>query len=451
MEEKKIVPARQWGFRKYHSVQGPIFVLKCILEQAAGYAPMTVTKNEEGKTVFNGGDDDPVVASMADIKKAYPSVVRSAMFRITRRCGLPERLCRIIEGLHAMTSYTIRSKQGASDAFTLARGLREGDPSSCCLFNMFHANSMRDFTTQAAAEGFPGIELVMKQQGGPRLGKKPKCCAVEGASSEHILRIFEMMFADDTNLLTTKSQHQRLENLLESVLLNWGQTVHPDKWDRIICMERAKLPEDEKKLFSEAARFIGAWVTGTAQDRIDVEKRLARARTVWSKLSASLGRMATRDSHKGLLIKAAPQNSLLFGAVVRAWHREHVHKAQVLQNRMVLGALAQKRKEMSKDRVTMVDLRRKLRMDPIWIEIHWRQLRWIGHIARLPDERLEKQMLFAWMDDTKPRTKKISPTLRQQYWKRIEEMYAANGHDKKHAQHNGWKMQLWNTAGDGNL
>ena len=100
---------------------------------------------------------------------------------------------------------------------------------------------------------------------------------------------------------------------------------------------------------------------------------------------------------------------------------------------MVLGALAQKRKEMSKDRVTMVHLRRKLRMDPIWIEIHWRQLRWIGHIARLPEERLEKQMLFAWMDDTKPRTKKISPTLRQQYWKRIEEMYAANSHDKKHA------------------
>ena len=72
-------------------------------------------------------------------------------------------------------------------------------------------------------------------------------------------------------------------------------------------------------------------------------------------------------------------------------------------------------------------------MDPIWIEIHWRQLRWIGHIARLPDERLEKQMLFAWMDDTKPKTKKISPTLRQQYWKRIEEMYAANGRDRKYA------------------
>ena len=209
--------------------------------------------------------------------------------------------------------------------------------------------------------------------------------------------------------------------------------MHPDKWDRIICMERSKLPDDEKKLFSEAARFIGAWVTGTAQDEIDVEKRLARARAVWAKLSASLGRMATKNSHKGLLIKAAPQNSLLFGAEVRAWHREHVRKAQVLQNRMVLGALAQKKKEMSEGRVTMVDLRRKLKIDPIWIEIYWRQLRWIGHIARLPDERLEKQMLFAWMDDTKPKTKKISPTLRQQYWKRIEEMYAANGHDKKYA------------------
>ena len=42
-----------------------------------------MTKNEKGKTVFSGGDDDPVVATMADIKKAYPSVVRNAMFKIT--------------------------------------------------------------------------------------------------------------------------------------------------------------------------------------------------------------------------------------------------------------------------------------------------------------------------------------------------------------------------------
>ena len=116
------------------------------------------------------------------------------------------------------------------------------------------------------------------------MGRNRDVVRLKARAVKKILRIFEMMFADDTNLLTTKSQHQRLENLLESVLLNWGQTVHPDKWDRIICVERAKLPEDEKKLFSEAARFIGAWVTGTAQDRIDVEKRLARARTVTRQL-----------------------------------------------------------------------------------------------------------------------------------------------------------------------
>ena len=93
-EEKKIIPARQWGVPEISLCARTDLYSQ--LEQAAGYAPKTVTKNEEGKTVFSGGDDDPVVASMADIKKAYPSVVRNAMFKITRRCGLPERLCRII-------------------------------------------------------------------------------------------------------------------------------------------------------------------------------------------------------------------------------------------------------------------------------------------------------------------------------------------------------------------
>ena len=102
-----------------------------------------------------------------------------------------------------------------------------------------------------------------------------------------------MMFADDTNLLTMKCT--RTSGI---VLFVWNALSY--QRTKRNCFQ--KLP-------------------GTAQDRIDVEKRLARARTVWAKLSASLGRLATKNSHKGLLIKAAPQNSLLFGAEVRAWHR----------------------------------------------------------------------------------------------------------------------------------
>eukprot|EP00972_Heterocapsa_arctica_P112348 16431266-Heterocapsa_arctica.AAC.1 len=52
---------------------------------------------------------------------------------------------------------------------------------------------------------------------------------------------------------------------------------------------------------------------------------------------------------------------------------------------------------MHDDKRTLADLRKKLGIIPIRTSIQLRQLRFLGHQARLPPERLDRQMLHAWL------------------------------------------------------
>ena len=49
-------------------------------------------------------------------------------------------------------------------------------------------------------------------------------------------------------------------------------------------------------------------------------------------------------------------------------------------------------------------------------------------------EQLERKMLFMWSDGDCQVTRKVAPTLRQQYWRKIEDTYVASGGDRGAAQ-----------------
>ena len=71
---------------------------------------------------------------------------------------------------------------------------------------------------------------------------------------------------------------------------------------------------------------------------------------------------------------------------------------------------------------TMKDVRRRANLKSIATYVGVGQLNYLGHIARLPSDRLEKQMLSAWLptEATLLATKGLST--RQQFWQLKEVM-----------------------------
>ena len=81
---------------------------------------------------------------------------------------------------------------------------------------------------------------------------------------------------------------------------------------------------------------------------------------------------------------------------VEVLQKKEIKRMQTFVNHCTLGMLNVRQRHMHDDQVTMVDLRRRLGIPSVAVAIRLRQLRWLGHIARLPDERLEKQALWMW-------------------------------------------------------
>ena len=59
------------------------------------------------------------VATLLDIKKAYPRVNRPILWNMLRKYGMKEECIRILRGLHEETEYSVRGKEENSDSWRL--------------------------------------------------------------------------------------------------------------------------------------------------------------------------------------------------------------------------------------------------------------------------------------------------------------------------------------------
>jgi hypothetical protein len=127
----------QSGFRKGRSTADATQVMVRIQEDTMDLRKRMAAKGEdleEGKVP---------VARLLDLSKAYPRVSKPALWGILERYGMKEKALRLLQSLHESTEYRIKSREGESEPWVPARGLREGDPSSPPLFNIYHQAVMR--------------------------------------------------------------------------------------------------------------------------------------------------------------------------------------------------------------------------------------------------------------------------------------------------------------------
>lgn len=297
LDECGLLLDEQYGFRRNRSVVGLIFTLRVILECAA------VAANREAEA------GDRYVANMADIRKAYPRTVRAALYDRVAAAGFPPSAQRIIYGLHSLAQYRIRSSESLGAPFQLDRGLKEGDATSCPLFNLFHSNAVAYTMHIMKEEIGDDLGVPMRHFPGLRLGRRPTKASQWHNQPDHPDRLVQMFFADDMNLFHKIRSHQRIERILVDGMRRWGVEVHPGKCERIVNKSAdERLPAG----VSTSPRFINPWLRGDGKHDGDIAKRRSRGVTLWRKLASQLPRLAGEPSFKGMLIHAAPHERHVF-------------------------------------------------------------------------------------------------------------------------------------------
>lgn len=335
---------------------------------------------------------------LVDIRKAYPRVPRSLAWQLFSRLGFPPLLLRQLQGLHDHAHYAIQTPAGTGRTYTNSRGFREGCPSSPACFNVFHTFPLKQFTTERHSK-----RGAAPLRGGLQWNKPfSKVTRPKSARENHLeVHLDDVLFADYTTVFTTLGHFREDEEHLRQVMATWGEDLHADKTERlplgISPAEAARISNTPEQSFQRQAKFLGAWITTDASQRIDTEKRLQRAKHIWYKLWPQLRRINIPATTKGRLFRSTVLASLCYSAEGRGFTQGEIRRMQVFVNNCIFGILNVKRKDVHDNKQTMVDLWRKTGIPSVAVEIGSRQLRWLGHLARMPDDRLEKQSLWLWL------------------------------------------------------
>ena len=143
----------QAGFRGGRSTVDQIFALRQVLEKKWEFAL-------------------PVYCVFIDLEKAYDSVWREGIWKISEYYGIPKIIVELLRSWYTGISSCVRVDGGEGEWFPIRTGLRQGCVLSPSLFNVYMDAMMRKVT-----EGAPG---------GVRVGQE---------------NVVDLDFADDVALL----------------------------------------------------------------------------------------------------------------------------------------------------------------------------------------------------------------------------------------------------------
>jgi len=211
-----------------------------------------------------------------DQAKAYDRVDQPWLLQVLAASGLPPDLILLISDLTSGCRSRVRINSGYSAYFPLKRGVRQGDPLSCLLFN---------FSIEPLA-------IKLRQ-------------VVKGLSVPGLNPVRVMLYADDINLFLGKEDSvQGVADCLISVSRIIGSKFNMDKTDvkpvgphefQLACyarqdMDRSSIPGAHILPPADPLRILGVWVGSRdfAADRwSQIDKHIQRIISQWRAIGAS--------------------------------------------------------------------------------------------------------------------------------------------------------------------
>ena len=196
------------------------------------------------------------------------------------------------------------------------------------------------------------------------------------------------------------------------VTSEWGLTVSIPKTKMLVAGVHCESDLDLQPISIggevietvSAFQYLGAIVEGSGSIKGDVESRIAKA----SRAFGALRRPVFGDKDLSLRTKrmvycAVVLGVLLYGAEAWPTKREHSKKLEVFHNRCLRAILGITSEQQRKERISSVQVGQMFGMEESMEDIiSARRLRWLGHVARMKEDRLPKKILFGWLPQCRP-------------------------------------------------
>ena len=369
--ENGILPESQCGFRKGRGTTDMIFANRQIQEKC----------QEQNR---------PLYTTYVDLTKAFDTVSREGLWTIMSKYGCPPKFTNMVRQFHDGMLARVRDDNETSDAFEVTNGVKQGCVLAPTLFSLVFT-AMLSYAYSTADDD---LLLRTRTDGGAfnlrRLQAKTKVT---------ICPVRELLFADDCALVA--SSEEKMQESLDHFSVacdNFGLTISAKKTE--VLHQPAPHQEytephikvnDTQLSNTEKFTYLGSTISRSVSIDEEVDLRISKASSAFGRLREKVwDRRGITSKTKIKVYRAVVLTSLLYGCESWTVYERHSKKL----NRFHLNSLRKILKIRWWDKVPDTEVLEKANLPSIPTLLKKAQLRWAGHVTRMPDSRLPKQLFY---------------------------------------------------------
>ena len=288
----------------------------------------------------------------------------------------------------------VRVGDSITDPIAVSNGLRQGCTLAPMLFNLYFSAVVRCWRDRCPQAGITVKYRVGRKLVGDRTAKR----------SLQEMCMTESQFADDAALYTnTREEMDQVAREFVRTAAEWGLTVSIEK-TKLLVVGKDMRPEDSRPLQLDEGEiasvceftYLGSTITKDGEVRGEAVARLAKASRAFGCLRSAIFRSKRISvATKREVYQAAVLSTLLYGAETWTVKADSVRKLRGFHNRCIRCMLGVSRLQQWKERITSRELAKAFGMTESVTDIlRKHRLRWLGHVARMDNDRIPKQLLF---------------------------------------------------------
>ena len=353
-----------------------------------------------------------------DLVKAFDRVPRELLWAILLKFGVPPKIVNLLKCLHkrVIVKFTV---DGVPHELHSIIGVKQGDILGPILFLFFIAAVMITWK-----KTYTGSFCVFRsKQDYTMTGRSYKARGDE-------FELADSEYADDTAVLfEDRTEAEVGVPHIINHFARFGMEVHqgdrhPKKGSKsevLFCSKPLHLYEDRETLDNTDlsdielgnGRFIpivdefcylGSMVDRECGDETDIDARIEKAGNAFGALRKPLF-SSTRVSYKAkqMVYVCLILAILLYGAESWCLTEKLYNRLRVFHSRCIRAMCRVNRKHTRDHHISNEDLRRRTGILTIDAYVTRIQLRWAGHVSRMPYSRLPRKMMSSWVRAKRPR------------------------------------------------
>jgi exonuclease III len=338
-----ILRDQQAGFRSGRGCADQIFVMRQCVERRLRHG-------------------QPTVMVFIDFAAAFDSVHRESLWSVLRKCGVPELLVQILRDMYSNAQSCVRANGSLSTPFEIQTGVRQGCVLSPMLFNLV-------------------LDWILAKS----------VLETDGVILSDSCRLADVEYADD--IATLSEDAASAQKLLDCISHNaslLGLKIKPEKSKVMYCHINAepRLTVNGTQLECvECFTYLGSAISSNkVTPTEDIAHRIAKASQTFGRLHARLwrnGGISLKTKMK--IYNAAVISTLLYGSESWCLNKSDLDSLEVFQMsclRSICGISLRRRIRSEEIRRICSD------QPPVQYIIRRNRLRWLGHVARMAQNRV---------------------------------------------------------------